>query len=397
MKVLLVHNRYRNAGGEDSVYESERDMLQRAGVDVVEYLDDNHRAAEMNPLVLAAHATWARDSHRRLLALMRAERPDVVHFHNTFLMISPAAYYAARSAGVPVVQTLHNPRLICPAASGFRNGRPCSDCTGRVFAWPAVLHGCYRNSRAASAAVAGMIGIHRLAGTWRRMVDIYIALTRAGRADFIAGGLPADRIVIKPNGLYPDPGVGTHRGGYALFVGRLVTEKGVHTLVRAWPRVGPDRQLVIVGSGPLEDMAEAAPPDIRWLGALPRDEVSRVMADAAFLIFPSEGGEGFPMVILEAFAAGLPVITSGHGAMAEIVEHGRTGLHFPAGDPDALAAAVRWAFAHPAEIRALGQNARQIFEQRYTAAQNCRELLAIYELARERAAARVGFPAAATA
>src|SRR5690606_26657981 len=166
MKVLLVHNRYRNPGGEDSVYESERDMLRRAGVEVIEYVDDNHRAAEMNPLALAVHATWARDSHRRLLTLMRAERPDVAHFHNTFLMISPAAYYAARSAGVPVVQTLHNPRLHCPAASGFREDRPCSECSGRLFAWPAVLHGCYRNSRAASAAVAGMIGIHRLVGTW---------------------------------------------------------------------------------------------------------------------------------------------------------------------------------------------------------------------------------------
>lgn len=397
MKVLLVHNRYRNPGGEDSVYESERDMLRRAGVEVIEYVDDNHRAAEMNPLALAVHATWARDSHRRLLTLMRAERPDVAHFHNTFLMISPAAYYAARSAGVPVVQTLHNPRLHCPAASGFREDRPCSECSGRLFAWPAVLHGCYRNSRAASAAVAGMIGIHRLVGTWSRMVDVYIALTEAGRAEFIAGGLPADRIVVKPNVLYPDPGMGTHSGGYALFVGRLVSEKGVHTLLRAWSRVGPDRELLIVGSGPLETLAGTAPPGTRWPGALPRTKVRRLMADAAFLVFPSEGVEGFPMVILEAFAAGLPVITSGYGAMAEIVEHGRTGLHFPAGDPDALAAAMRWAFEHPEEIRAMGRNARQTYEQRYTAARNCKELLGIYDLARERAAARAWLPVASAA
>src|SRR3954452_18720116 len=197
MKILVVHNFYQQPGGEDRCLEAEVAMLRAHGDEVIQYTADNDPIDGMNRLKAAARTVWSRPAARELRDLIREHRPAVAHFHNTFPLISPAAYYACRAERVPVVQTLHNFRLLCPNALFFRDGKVCEDCLGKAVPWPGVVHGCYRGSRTATAAVAAMITPHRALGTWREMVDVYIPLTEASRQKFIAGGLPANKLVVK--------------------------------------------------------------------------------------------------------------------------------------------------------------------------------------------------------
>jgi glycosyltransferase involved in cell wall biosynthesis len=311
--------------------------------------------------------------------------PDVVHFHNTFPLISPAAYYACRDLGVPVVQTLHNYRLFCPAASFFRDGKVCEDCLGKSR-WQAVRHACYRQSRSASATVVAMLSFHHWYGTWTKLVDCYITLSEFSHAKFIEAGLPAEKIVVKPNFVLPDPGVGTQSRDYAVFVGRLSEEKGLRTLVQAWGRVNPKYLLRVIGDGPLLNeirsrISRSGCSNFRLDGRLPREESLKVLQGAKVLILPSNCYENFPMTIAEAYACGAPVIASRLGAMQEIVYDGRNGLHFTPGDADDLARKVEWAWAHPDEMREMGRNARAEYEAKYTAERNYKMLIDVYQQA----------------
>jgi glycosyltransferase involved in cell wall biosynthesis len=416
---LHFHNLYQQPGGEDGVMRAERELLARNGHRAVGYVRDNDEIAGHNlwqKATLGLRTVWARDSYQEIRALIASERPDIAHFHNTFPLISPAAYYACREAGVPVVQTLHNYRLLCPAATFQRDGRVCEECLGRS-PWRGVWHGCYRDSRAATAATALMLSVHRWLGTWSKMVDCYIALTQFARAKFIEGGLPAEKIVVKPNFVYPDPmavaamspspnspggqrpplqadagqrpalrGDGDHRSPlqYALFVGRLSPEKGVRTLLRAWQRLGNRIPLQVVGDGPLRAELEACASrhglsNVLFHGQRTTDYVLAALHSACALVFPSEWYETFGRVAIEAFACGVPVIASRLGAMQEIVEDGRTGLHFTPGDADDLAAKVEWAWTHPNEMQAMGHAARAEYEAKYTAERNYQMLMEIYQ------------------
>ncbi len=389
LRVLVAHNRYLQPGGEDVVFEAEKALLERMRHRVFTFEEDNARLNEMNLLKAAMHAIWSREAQRKLRALIRETKPDVAHFHNTFLMISPAAYYACQETGVPVVQTLHNYRLICPGALLMRGGQVCEDCLGKALPWPGVVHGCWRHSRTQTAVVTALLTVHRMLKTWTEQVDVYIALTEFARRKFLEGGLPEEKIVRKPNFVYPDPGTGAHDGGYALFVGRISSEKGVRTLLRAWQQL-KGIPLKIVGEGPLREEAKRfvereGLSEVELLGRQPREWVFHLMREARVLLFPSEWYEGFPMTIVEAFACGLPVIASRLGAMAEIVEDERTGLHFEPGNPEDLAAKVEWAWTHTAEIRRMGHEARHVYEAKYTADRNYERLMEIYQ----RAIARV--------
>lgn len=252
MKVLLIHNYYQQPGGEDQVFASEAALLEAHSHCVVRYTVHNDRVAEMSPLPLVQATLWNKTVHRELRTLICKERPQVVHFHNTFPLISPAAYYAAKAEGVPVVQTLHNYRLLCPSQGGIllRNGEVCEDCLGKFWPWPGIVHSCYRDSKAATTVHAIMLSLHRALQTWTTMVDVYIALTEFARQKFIQGGLPSEKIVVKPNFVYPDPSPGEGQGGYALFVGRLTPEKGIDTLLAAWERLHTKIPLKIVGMVP---------------------------------------------------------------------------------------------------------------------------------------------------
>lgn len=391
MRVLLVHNFYLEPGGEDHAYAAEGDMLERCGHEVVRHSVRNTPVSGLGSARLAAAAVWNGASHAAIGALVRRHRPDVVHFHNTFPLVSPAAYYAAHAEGVPVVQTLHNYRLVCPNALLFRDGAPCEDCLGRAVPWPGVVHRCYRGSRAASASVAAMLTIHRAAHSWRRRVDVFVALTTFARQKLIEGGLPAGAIVIKPNVVHRDPGPGTGRGGYALFVGRLSAEKGIATLLAAWDRDhGPGLPLRIVGGGPnAADVAAvcARRPSVTWQGRLDPADVERAMADAVCVVVPSECYETFGRVIVEAYAVGTPVIAARHGAIGELVKHGGTGLHFAPGDAADLVAQVDFLVTDPSRAAAMRRAARAEFEAKYTVEQNHAMLIEIYRrAARARAA-----------
>lgn len=387
LSVVMAHRRYLNRGGEDLVFESEAALLQAHGCKVTRITDQVTRPSGLAAMArLAAGAVWSRTWHHRMREILR-DGVDVLHVHNFHPNLSPAIYYAAAVASVPVVQTLHNYRLLCPSAIFFRDGRACEDCLGRSVPWPGVAHGCYRQSRAATATVAAMLVAHRLLRTWDRLVDVYVALTDFARQKFIQGGLPAEKIVVKPNFVHPDPGPGQGAGGYALFVGRLAPEKGVATLLAAWERLNGRVPLKIVGDGPEAPRVTAAAqrlPGLEWLGRRSTDDVYTLMGEATALVFPSEWYETFGRVAAEAFARGTPVIAADLGAMAELVEHGRTGLRFRPGDPDDLAAKVEWAWTHPSELAAMRPAARAEFEAKYTAERNYELLMEIYQLAIQR-------------
>ena len=381
MKVLSVHNSYQLPGGEDLVFAQEADLLRARGHEVVLYKASNDQVKGMNALVLLGKTIWNREIYDELGALMQRERPDIMHVHNTFPVISPAAYYAANAEGVPVVQTLHNFRLLCPSATLFRDGRVCEDCVGKEIPWPGVVHSCYRSSRMATAAGAAMLATHNFKKTWSKAVSAYIALTGFARDKFIQAGYPGEKILVKPNYLQADPGLGEGKGNYALFVGRLSPEKGISTLLEAWRQIGSELPLQIAGDGPLAPQVETAAAEtegVSWLKWLPRPEILQRMKDASVLILPSTWYEGFPMILAEAFAVGLPVIASDLGSMSSIVNHQRTGLHFEGGNAGKLAKAVRWWIAHPAETAHMRVHARLEYQAKYTADVNYAELIKIY-------------------
>jgi glycosyltransferase involved in cell wall biosynthesis len=387
MKILAVHNRYQRPGGEDQVFVDETALLETRNHRVLRYEVHNDQVKHVNRLTLAKDTVWNTSAYRELRALIRRERPDVVHFHNTLPLVSPAGYYAAKAEGAPVIQTLHNYRLLCPVALFFRDGRVCEDCMGKAVPWPGVVHRCYRGSRAASGVIATMLTVHRALRTWTEMVDVYVALTEFARNKFVEGGLPAGKIVVKPNFVAPDPGRGQGGGGYALFVGRLAPEKGTGTMLAAWDRLGTRIPLKIVGDGPLKDQvveAAARRSNVEWLGHRPVADVHALMRKADMLVFPSQWYETFGRVAAEAFAAGTPVIAANIGAVAELVEHGRTGFKFRPGDPEDLVTQVEWALSHSAELRRMREEVRAEFEAKYTAERNYRALMEIYQAARER-------------
>jgi len=383
MRILFFHNRYQQAGGEDNVVHSEMALLRARGHDV-ELCEENNDGIVtwIAAAQAAAECIYSRSSAQHARSRIQAFRPDVVHVHNFFPRLSPSIHYACHEKNIPVVQTLHNYRLHCPAATLLRDGRPCEDCLGSRVAWPALKHNCYQSSKLATAALVNMLAIHRGLKTWDRVVTRFIALTEFARDKFIQGGLPEDRIVVKPNFVNSDPGIGTGSGGYALFVGRLSQEKGLDVLLEAWKKAPAGARLKIVGDGPMaatvKDAASTVP-GIEWLGSRSKDEVSRLMADAAFLIFPSIWYESLPLVLIEALAVGLPVLASRLGSMCEIIADGKTGKLFTAGSSQHLSSEIEWAFSRPELLQPLRLEARREFERKYTADINYALLRRIYQ------------------
>lgn len=358
-------------------------MLEQAGHFVLRLTETNDRVPKMGKAGLAAATVWNREWYRKILDLVSRERPVIAHFHNTFPLMSPAGYYAARRAGAAVVQTLHNYRLICPKATLLRDGKPCEDCVGKRVPWPGVRHACYRDNRVASAGVATMLAVHRAAGTWSKAVDAYIALTAFSKALFIAGGLPAERIHLKPNFTEPDPGAGP--GGEAfLYAGRLSEEKGLDVLVAAWRSQAEMPRLKIIGDGPLGGWLQeqiANMPNVEWVGRLAREKVLEQMHHSRALVLPSVWYENFPVSVVEAYATGLPVIASDAGTLPELVRDGKTGFIFRSGDAMNLAEKVLALHKRVDLQSAFSSASRAEFEMYYQRQRNCRMLLDIYSKA----------------
>lgn len=382
MNILLAHNYYQHVGGEEQVFNAEADLLERHGHQVYRYRLSNDQIEATPRLELAQKTIWNREVYRELRSLIRDRQIQVAHFHNTFPLISPAAYYVAKAEGVRVVQTCHNYRLLCPGAMFLRDGKVCEDCLGKSIPLSGVQHRCYRGNRVASAGVASMLVVHRLLQTWNTQVDAYVALTQFAKQKFIQGGLPAHRIVVKPNFVDPDPGVGTGQGKYALFVGRLAQEKGIHLLLEAWEQIGSAVPLRIVGDGPLASLVSATVEQnsgITWLGRRPMEEVYSLMKEAMFLVFPSRWYEGLPRTLIESFAVGTPVIATKLGSMSSLITAEKTGLHFEAEDVGSLVDRVKWLASDAKILHNMRSQARIEFETLYTAEQSYQKLIEIYE------------------
>ena len=386
MKILAVHNHYQQLGGEDTIFATEADLLADNGHEVYRYTAHNDQVGSMGAIALTKSTLWNSTVYRELRSIIQKERPQIAHFHNTFPLISPAAYHAAKDEGVAVVQTLHNYRLLCPNGLFFRDGKVCEDCMGKPFPLPGIVHACYRDNHIASAAVASMVKFHELRGTWHDAVDVFIAYSQFALNKFIEGGLPQEKFQFKTNFLHPAPEPGKGSGGYALFVGRLSPEKGLGTVLDAWQTLGAKIPLKIAGDGPLAPMvknAMAKGNGVEWLGRRPLTEIYELVGEASFLVFSSEWYETFGRVAIEAFAKGTPVIAANIGAIAELVTPMHTGLRFEPGDQEDLIKQVEWALANPAAMQKMRLNARSEFEEKYTAKSNYKRLIEIYELAKQ--------------
>ena len=395
MKILLLHNHYRSTSpsGENAAFALERDLLARAGHEVrtfERHSDELAAAGALGVLRGAAATPWNPFAARALRREVEAFRPEVVHAHNTFPLLSPAVFPAAGRRAARVL-TLHNYRLFCAAAVPVRAGRVCTECLDRRSVLPALRHGCYRGSRLATAPVALGVALARATGLWRRHVDAFVALTAFQRDVLVAAGLPAERVLVKPN-FYPgDPAVvpWAARRDAAVYVGRLSEEKGVGHLLDAWAAWGGEAPpLRVVGDGPLRQALEAraraaglGPARVAFLGRLAPAEAEAEIAAARLLLVPSVWFEGFPLVLREALAFGTPAAVSAIGPLPSLVEDGRAGLIFRPGDPAALLAAVRGAWGEPGALERLGAAARRAFEARYGEVENLRLLLDVYRAA----------------
>ena len=249
MRILLCHNRYQHAGGEDRVFEDEGALLEKHGHQVFRFTISNDSIVNLNRVELVTKTFWNKAIASELKEIISRDRPGIVHFTNTFPLISPAAYSVAKDHAVGVIQSIHNYRMLCPKAQFVRNGQVCEKCLGKRFAWPAIYHACYRESRQATAVVAAMTSFHRARNTWNRFVDRFIAPTQFVKDKHVEGGFDATQIDVKPNFVFPDPGSVQGEGDYVVFAGRLSAEKGVDTLLESWCSVENSGRWPAQGNG----------------------------------------------------------------------------------------------------------------------------------------------------
>lgn len=376
MRILVAHNGYQHRGGEDAVVEAEIALLRAYGHEVELYGLNNDMLNQMSHTAAAMSAIWSQRSANAVDRLCRDFSPDVIHVHNTFPLISPSLYWVAARHKTPVVQTLHNFRLLCPQAILLRDGKVCEACVGKL-PWRAVAHKCYRGSALQSAVSACMLATHRAIGTYRSRVTRYIALNRFAHDKYIAGGLPADRLRIKPNFVVSHAKPQWDRRGGGLYVGRLAKEKGLDVLCAAAQAAGA-AHIEIIGDGPLAALARESF-GARYLGYRPLAEIMERMGRASFLVLPSVCYENSPRAIVEAFSCGLPVIASRLGSLVDLVEDGVTGLLFKSGDAHDLAGKIAWAHSHAEEMARMGRAARLEYERQYTPHRNYELLVNIYD------------------
>lgn len=411
MKIIQVHNYYQQAGGEDAVVAAEKQMLRRAGHEVISYYVNNDEIQGCLSLISSSLKTlWNFKTYSEFRKLIRKEQPDVVHCHNTFPLISPSIYWVCVKEKVPVVQTLHNYRLLCLNSQLFRHnegkaGVLCEKCIARTFKMPGIVRRCYRESLPGSLVVALMLCIHKYMGTWTRKVTTYISLTEFQKQKMVEGGIPEHKIAVKPNfldsNLYADPstkksteGV-TADEGYAVFVGRLSPEKGCRILIRAWEKLLEKSkndlgsfQLMIVGDGPelkqlqlqCSKLSEKyGRTGVCFLGKKPKQEVLQLIKGASFMVLPSLWYEGFPMTIVEAFHCSTCVIASALGSMNRIIRPNENGVLFEPGNAEDLASKIHGAIMRPEDSREMGRKAGLEFEELYSDIANFEVLMNIYQ------------------
>jgi len=391
MRITLVHNRYRSAipSGENRVVDQEVEALAALGHEIIRFersSDEIEHWSSVRKASLPVRVVWSREAHRDLEEALRDGRPDVVHMHNTFPLLSGAVLHACRDADVPVVATIHNRRLVCPKGDFFRDGSVCHDCAcGSPV--PAVVHGCYKGSRAATVPVAISVSVHRRA--WRSLVSAYVFVSKSLRDQLSGLNLPRDRVFVRHNLVPRRTPVQQAPEPMVCYVGRLDEAKGTRLLMAGWDRYcglsgSPGLRLVIAGSGPLEGEARAwasSRPSVEMLGQVSGARCSALMSRARAVILPSLCEETFGLAAVEAMAVGAPPIAAGHGAFVELITHGVDGVLFRPGDSVALAAAVADAESQPALYEGYGRQGRKTYAQRFDPDRNLEQLLSIYRFA----------------
>jgi glycosyltransferase involved in cell wall biosynthesis len=396
VRILQLHNRYQIRGGEEGVVQAEQALLIQYGhqVEPLEVSNDDI-ASPIDKGLAAVRAIYSLPAKAQVAAAIARYRPDIVHVHNFFPLLSPSVYDACLAARVPVVQTLHNYRLGCVKAMLFRDNQICELCLDQDNPWFGVKYGCYRDSKVQSAVVAAMLTTHRWRRTWLEKVDAYITLTDFQRQKMVQAGLPSAKIHVKPNFVNPiepsdpdslDPAIAAAVASpFVLFVGRLSIEKGLPIVIEAYRQNRALPRLNIVGDGPeravLEQQVTAAglATQVQFLGYQPKAMIQQLMQQAIALVFPSIWYEGFPLTIAEALSCGLPPIVSRLGSMAEIIQDNENGLHFSPGDPHDLAVKIQQITDDPEQQQKLGVAAQRTYEQYYTAEKNYAQLMAIYD------------------
>jgi glycosyltransferase involved in cell wall biosynthesis len=380
LKILTIHNRYLHKGGEDVVQATEASLLRASGHEVLEYFDSNEALVEISYAREIIDLVWSGRTIEKVEPLLLKFKPDIVHCHNIHYRISGSVYWLCKRHNVPVVQTLHNFRLGCVQARLFRDGQPCEQCLHNWFSFlPGTYNRCFQKSALKSAALGTATGIHRLLGTYSNVISLYIALSEFALEKHMMAGVPRRKMVVKPNCVYPDPGIGSGRGEFCLFVGRLEEDKGLRTVIQSAAMV--DAPIWIVGEGPLEPEvrdAERQLQNIRYLGALSKSRTLDVMKDASVLLFPSIAFENFGLTMIEAFSVGLPVIAARRGAAIDIVSDSVTGTHFTPGSASSLAQAIKRLWTDDNTRTAMRKAARAEYLAKYTGEANMKQLLAIY-------------------
>ena len=385
MKILLIHNKYQQPGGEDAVFKSESDLLSRHGHTVEHMIYDNSIIKTLADKCLSGIRTiYNPVSARAIQKRIEQFSPNLIHVHNFVPLVSPSVLFVANKNNIPVVITLHNYRLICPSATLFHNNRVYEKSIHSIFPWDAVIKGVYRNSIIQTAAVALMTAWHNIIGTWRNKVDLYITLTQFAKEKFRNSTLaiPEEKLIVKPNFVVNMGKGAAARENFFLFVGRLTDEKGIQTLLDATKL--HDFKLVIIGDGPLRHLVEdfaRTNTNLHYLGFQNKDTVIHHLKTCKALIFPSIWYEGFPMTILEAFSTGTLVLASKLGGMAEIIEHRVNGMHFEGGNAQDLVTKIIEITNQPEWVKCMSGNARLTYLEQYTPEKNYTMLVAIYDLA----------------
>lgn len=384
MKILILHNRYKFEGGEEAVVSAEADLLRKYGHEVILFELSNEDISSRNLLkriFLPLIIIWSIDSFKQVRCLIKKRKPDIVHVHNTFFLMSPSVYYACKAERVPVVQTLHNYRFLCPLGILYRDGKVCKECLDKGLRM-SLRYKCGKKSKLWTMAMLTILKIHHKINTFRKCIDSYIVLSNFSKQQFVEAGFAAEKIKVKPNFINSDPGFSSERGNFALNIGRFSPEKGTDIILEAWKKIDY-LPLKIIGDGQqseeFRNFAKEYSLNVEFIGYISNEKVLDYIKKSLVVILPSRCNENFPRIIVESFACGVPVIASRSGALAEIIEDKKTGLLFDPGNTDDLVDKVDFIYKNSTEAEKMGKNARSEFENKYTAKKNCEKLITIYK------------------
>ena len=375
MKIVQVHNIYQGKTGEEAVVEEERKVLTENGHEVIQYIKDNSELKQSSKLVKARMLFSLNGSKvvaKEFGELLKRENPDICHVHNTFPIISPVVYQVCKENNVPVVQTLHNYKMVCTNSLLFRDGEVCEICLNKSL-YNSIKYKCYRDSYFATAAQANVIQAHRNRGTWDKLINKYICLTEFQKNKLIAGGMNSDQMVVKHNFL-SEEGMNIERGSYFLFVGRLNDSKGLQDLLHLF-RQNKTARFILIGKSDDPKIFDRFT-NVKYLGEQERNVVLEHMRKCKAVLFPSKYYEGMPMVILEAFSHKKPVIGRNTGAMTSMIEDGFNGLKYD-NTEDFIKSVNR--FEHDEHLtESLGNNAFLDYQEKYSRSKGYENLINVY-------------------